>query len=258
MMRRLGPSVFIAPVTTYEGRVWKSLVRSGADKIYLIKEKRESFKEAADEITKSLKQNATKYLMISGNNIDISREVDLSKPEETYEAFTEIIEREKSREGKILIDVTSATMEASVTALSLAKLYGNVEVWYTPPSESISKEAIKKRVEILKAEKTDLGGEPIRMDKFPSGKLISDEIRALLKINEHGSYNSIVEFANELGVGTGKKDTKDARQRYWTRLINELEEKGLVEIGISGRASSIKLTNIGLGVSKGILKSSKK
>jgi len=247
----LGSKILIAPVGLYEQRLWKAIVRSGAERIYLITESKSEYK-----ITKTIAENLEKRIKTDLVAEVERKEADFSKFEDIYRVFVGIIEKEKAvdRNARIILDVTSTTKEAALVATNLASLY-NLTISYVPGRKKVSAEFVERRYQY---EKDDPGSEYTELFLALSGIRWSgfnnDELKVLYKVaNERfESVNDLIGKLSEEGINS--KD--EAYKKRILRAVHALEEKGLILGEEIGRAKMIELTDVGKGIIEGIKEAS--
>jgi hypothetical protein len=249
----LKEKILIAPVGMYKERLRKSILNSGAQRVYLIKESKGELKEITEDIATILCEELEGYTIQEFH----FEEADFSSLQDIYHIFTKIIEKEKSND--ITIDVTSTTKESVLVASWLRQLY-NVSISFVPSSLKRSPELLTKRIDELKKgkDKPDKGGEYIRFrnsgkEKDKSG-FTSEDIYLLKKLHGKKMYKSMSDLASEIVVEKKiKKKDQPALKKYWIRLINKLEDLSLIHVE-SGRrkARPLWLTEAGTGIIQGI------
>lgn len=242
--------VLVIPVGIYQERAWKSIVRSGAQRIYLITDSKPEY-----SVTKNVAQ-------LLGTRIDetlmadvVRMEADFSDIEDIYRVLIHTIEKERSEDPfvEILLDTTSSTKEAWHVASNLADAYGYV-VSYVPGVQKISEEIVQKRYEM---EKDDPGGEVVIFLptlSMPTGNPLSDsEVSVLCRIRGK-TYNSVSELIEELAKQEGLDRVDDSYEKRFLRVVRSLEEKRLL-VGLkgNGRTKSVQLTKEGKGIAKGLI-----
>lgn len=241
--------VLIIPVGYYRERVWKSIVRSGADKIYLIIDQKPEYKvtkEVAFEIEKRIKK-ANLIARV------LKKQADLSSRPDVYRILIGIIERERAEnpDVKLIVDLTSTTKIVLLGASNLAGAYG-VTLTYVPGTKKLSEDFIRK---LYETQKDDIGGEIQEIEPVFSiregNPLVKDEISVLYKLDLK-TYQSIIELIKELAAEEGIKTLKDAYEKNMLRTIRGLERKGLINSREWGRAKQIELSEIGKGAVKGL------
>lgn len=249
--------VLILPVGLYRKRVWKSLVRSGAQKVYLLSGKG-AYEDQTNKFAQELESDVRGYLMPREPKASVlQRSVDFEKQKEVYRAYAKIIqmERKKDSNAHIIIDITSTTMEATIASTRLAQIYG-AELSYVPPKLKRTEEIVKKRIEELSDEQKDEGEEPISVELGKWGGLEAVEVEALRNICAGGqrTYESITEFIHSVTSGNEpKRKASAAQKRHWIRVIHRLEEKGLIRIlDKAGAVKPFAPTEAGEGVMAGI------
>lgn len=250
-------TVLIAPVGIYETRVWKSILRSGAEKIYLIKGKG-PYAKATTRLSSSLKSKLVKYLMLQENQINDEEIVDFTNFREIYRTFSKIIEleRHENKGVNVIIDISSTTKEATLVCSLLSFLY-DINISFVPPAKKASESVIQKRLE-RDQEDSDEGKEYMII-KMRSGKgLSSDEIRALEKAYSHRGYESMVDFIKDMAKEDQKNGFDSKYKRHWIRILHALEDKGLIRIYEMGITKSFNLTDAGEGILEGVQKARKK
>jgi hypothetical protein len=242
--------VLVIPVGIYQERVWKSIIRSGAQKIYLMTDQKPEY-SVTENVAKVLRTRISKMLMADV----VEMKADFSDIESIYRVLIYAIEKERSEDPfvEILLDTTSTTKEAWHAASNLADAYGYT-VSYVPGVQKISKETVEKRYEM---EKDDPGGE---VDSFlptlsmPTGNPLSDsEMSVLCKIRGK-TYNSVSDLIAELAKQEGLNQVDDAYEKRFLRVVRCLEDKRLL-IGAkgNGRTKSVQLTKEGRGVAEGLI-----
>lgn len=243
--------VLICPVGIYLERVWKSIVRSGADKIYLISDTKPEYriiKEVRSRLEERIKNLNSKV---------IKKEADFSSLEDIYRVFVGIIERERAENPyvRIQIDLSSTTKMAWHVASNLAASYG-LTLTYVPGVKKLAAETIKKRYE---TQKDDPGGDVQELTPalftYKEEPLSKDEVRVLYKI-ENKYYESVNRLIEELADDEGKEFTKAYEKRF-LRVVHDLEEKKLVSGMERGRVKVVRLTGVGRGVVKGLREADK-
>jgi hypothetical protein len=242
--------VLVIPVGIYQERVWKSLVRSGAQRIYLIWDSKPEYCVTKD-VARDLETRIKGTLMADVIKI----EADFSDIEDIYRVFTYVIEKERSEDPfvQVLLDTTSTTKEAWHVASNLADAYGYA-IAYVPGMQKISEKVVRKRYEL---EKDDPGGEVeifLPTLSMPTGNPLSEsEISVLCKVGEK-MYNSVSDLIVELAKHEGLSQVDDAYEKRFLRVVRGLEERRLL-IGAkaNGRTKSIQLTKEGRGIAKGLI-----
>lgn len=242
--------VLIAPVGINKTRLQKSILRSGAQRLYLIKGKGE-YSEITQEVCDSLKNALIEYLMFPKDQILEEEPVDFHDFKDIYRVFAKIIEKEKYRDkdSEITIDISSTTKEATIVSSLLGSLY-DVSLSYVPPQEKASPETLRKR---LAKEGSDSGGEYILIKIRQSKGLSKDERLALKRVYEHKGYESMTAFIGDIAKEK-QKDVGQKHKRYWIRLLHKLEDKGLIRVYEGfGLTKSFNLTPAGEGILQGII-----
>lgn len=240
--------VLIAPVGIYKQRVWKSIVRSGADKVYLISDSKPDYEITADVAHELEEQTRTNLTGIS----IVRREADFADIRDIYRAFVAAIERERAENPyvEITLDATSTTKEAYFAACNLAISY-DLEISYVPGAKKTSEKIVRQRFEM---EKGDPGGQIRKMLPtlwIPKGNpLREDHMRVLCKIVDN-SYNSINDLVENLGKDEGVVPS-DAYKKRFLRSILDLEQMRLVRSKEIGRVKLIAPTDEGKGIARGI------
>ena len=245
----LANKVLVAPVGIYQQRVWKSIVRSGADKIYLISDSKPEY-----SITKTIADTLEKEITTKLMAEVLQKEADFSKLEDIYRVFIGIIERERAEnpDVKMILDVTSTTKEATIIASNLASPY-KITISYVPGKGKISKEIVEKRYQL---EKDDLGGEIqeiLPALSMPEGSALSkEEAKVLYKIAKK-HYESFNELIEELSEEEGIHSVSDAYKKRLLRTAQDLEGKRLIKSEERGRVKLVELTEEGKGIVKGLI-----
>lgn len=244
----MASKVLIVPAGLYEKRVWKTIVRSGADKIYLIYDSKPEYKitkEIADKLARQIKGTLMAKV--------ISKKADFSNIEDIYRVFVYLIEKERLENPfiDITLDTTSTTKEAWHVASNLANAYG-CSISYVPGISKISEGAVKKRYEL---EKDDPGGKHkllLPTLSIPAvSPLTEDEIRVLNKVVSK-SYGSVSELIEDLAKENGASSIDDAYRKRIMRVVRGLEEKRLIMTEERGRTKTMWLTVEGKGIAKGL------
>jgi len=251
-------SVLILPVGLYHRRVWKSLIRSGAQKIFLLTGKG-PYKDATTDFAKRIEADIRAYLMPKNPKTAVKiKEVDFSNPKEIYRTYARIIqsERKEDKDTRIIIDVSSTPMEGALASTLLGELY-TADISYVPPKLKRTDEIVARRIKELTEEQEDEGEEPIVVEVGRWQGLEPDEVQALRKIYDNGgrAYGSMTEFIRSIAEDEKpKRDPADlAYKRAWIRVIHRLQEKGLVRIlDTEGPAKPFRITEAGEGVLEGI------
>lgn len=250
MAVRLARKTLIAPVGIYQERVWKSIIRSGADKVYLITDSKEEYeitKKVADELA-----SRTKKLLMADPTIVSA---DLSDIKDIYRTFIYIVEKERVRDPsvEIILDTTAATKKAWHVASNIASAYGCL-VSYVPGKKKMSKALIEERYEV---EKDDPGGEVevlLPALSIPTGNPLSDEeIKVLWKL-KNKTYGSVIELIEELAKEEQLDKLNDAYEKRILRIVRDLETKRLL-IGEkeTTRTKRVRLTREGEGIAQGLI-----
>jgi len=224
--------VVIAPIGWYEGRLYKSIFESSPDKVYLIKDSKRG-KIAA--ITKLVAQRIKERLLTTPHGreiVDIQEEVaDLRDYEKTFHLFVKIIETERTltRDSRILIDLSSATKEATIAAALVSRFY-KVSLSYVPPEEKSpelkSEVPWSRTMKRLERAMADTGGERLLLP-VPAAPLQDQWIRALVEVYALQSATRS-EVINAL-ADKDKARAFGTAYRYWSRVLDKLESEGLVE-----------------------------
>jgi len=241
--------VLIIPVGIYQERVWKSIVRSGAQRIHLIWDSKPEY-SITEKVAKELRKRVSETLMAGV----IESNADFSDVEDIYRVLICSIERERSEDPfvEIALDTTSTTKEAWHVISNLADAYGYA-ISYVPGIQKMSEETVRKRYGL---EKDDSGGEVeifLPTLSMPTGNPLSDsEASVLCKIGGR-TYNSVTDLIEELAKEAGLDKVIDAYEKKFLRVVRDLEEKRLL-IGAkaNGRTKSIQLTREGRGIAKGL------
>lgn len=258
---KLPKKIVVAPVGWYEGRLWKSILKSGADKLYLIKgvgEGESRIKEITDHVANELKKRLSLY----GKGIleiDDTKFADFRDLEKTYETYISIIEweRQKDKNCEIIIDVTSTTKEGAIAALLLSRYY-DLKISYVSSKDKYnwidSKEKnLKDVLNDLKHQISDSGNEYIQHASL-SSPLHEDWILALKEVFENPELSMGAIIKKVLKV-TGNRKTNAASYRYWTRVFDRLKTERLVDMTKIGRSTYLALPGLTKALISGILKS---
>jgi hypothetical protein len=240
--------VVIAPVGIYEERVWKSILRSGAQKVYLIYDKKPEY-EITRRVAKDLAERVVKTLMIEA----IELGADFADLEDIYRVLIFAIEKERRENPfvEIVLDTTASTKKGWHAAANIANAYGYV-ISYVPGRKKVSKNIVEKRYQL---EKDDLGDEVEILQpalSIPSRSPLSeDEIAVLCKLKSK-MYSSITQLIDDIVKERGTLKDNSVEKRF-LRVVRDLEEKKLLisEKG-NGRTKSIQLTREGRGVATGL------
>jgi len=249
MAVRLARKTLIAPVGIYQERVWKSIIRSGADKVYLITDSKQEY-EVTTKVASELAVRSKELLMV--NPVIVS--ADLSDIKDIYRAFIYIIEKERFENPSvdIILDTTAATKKAWHAASNIASAYGYT-VSYVPGKKKISRSLVEER---YKAEKDDPGGDVevlLPALCIPTGNALSkDEIKVLCKL-ANKSYNSVTELIEELEKEEQLDKPKNAYEKKILRIVRGLEDKKVITGEEIGRTKRIRLTNEGEGIARGLI-----
>jgi hypothetical protein len=219
----------LAPVGYYESRLAKSILKSAADKVYLIRaEAPKVLKEYTAKVVDEFKEKFGKMLIIDGEE-----SADFLDAMEVYKVYSKIIEAEKliDPNTEFIIDVTSTTKEGTIAATLIAQLY-NIKISYTFPQKKLSwlnspnmdMEKFKTETEI---ERLDPGGKYLQynLKALPLGE---EEIMILEKMAQK-EYDSIRSLVNAIGK-EAQRATPGATKKYWGRIVRELQDIGLVEL----------------------------
>ena len=241
--------VLLIPVGVYQERVWKSIVRSGAQRIYLLWDSKPEY-SVTEDVADGLEKRVKDTLMAEV----IKNKADFSDVEDIYRIFTYVIEIERGEDPfvEILLDTTSTTKEAWHVASNLADAYG-YPIVYVPGMLKISEKIVRRRYEL---EKDDPGGEVqvfLPTLSMPTGNPLNEsESMVLCKIGEK-TYDSVSGLIQELAKNEGMTQVDDAYEKRFLRVVRDLEEKRLL-IGAkaNGRTKSIQLTKEGRGIARGL------
>jgi hypothetical protein len=247
----------IAPVGVYQQRVWKSIIRSGAQQIHLLTAKVGPYKDITSSFARTLEADARRYLMLRAPRAVERHEVDFSDVRDIYRTYAKIIEDERKQDEKteIVLDVTSTPMEGVFASTLLAQLY-DATLSYVPPKAKLSEKVVEKRIAELAAEQTDEGEEPLTVEVGKWRGLDSNEFRALKHIYQTNSkgYGSIAEFTKSIAKEDQKSPSDAAFKRNWNRVVHALAEKELIQmVRNTNGSSSFSLTAAGEGIFQGQL-----
>lgn len=247
-----GRKVLIAPVGTYEQRLWRAIGKAGADCVYLITESKSEY-----EITKTIAKNLEKQIKKAFPFESVeTKEADFAAFDDIYRVFVGIIETERAIDPnvRVILDVTSTTKESTLVATNLASLY-NLTISYVPGGvKKDSKELIEQRYHQLK---DDMGSEykeiSLGLPGIGWSKFSAEEMKLLYEISQE--KNNIDSVSTLIGKHLGVADLKtvdSADKKRVQRAVYSLEEKGLISGEEAGRAKTLELTEAGNGVILGI------
>jgi len=254
-----GHLVLIAPVGLYKARLWKAIVRSGANKIYLIKERKSEYDKITSEIAKEFKKQIEEGLL---RECDMDESADFTDLEDIYRVFTKIMEKErrKNPEASFMIDITSTTKEGALVAGSIAALWGARVVYV--PSAIKTKATLDELRSIYEEQTKDKGLDfsEVRIPQVPFKKaVLSDfekkvlgKILELCRRQEEGKSVQIKQIMNELFPHYSSEEEKEAFVKRCYRCIDVLAGKGLVQIEGAGRRKRVTLTLAGRGIARGL------
>jgi sulfite reductase beta subunit-like hemoprotein len=251
-----GHLILLAPVGLYEERLWRAIVESEADKIYLIKERKSAYNRVTSEIAETFKERIEKYLY---RECDSDESADFTDLEDIYRVFTKIIEKERRINDKasFKIDITSTTKECALVAGSIATLWG-ARITYVP-----SKSKIEVTYDELKRDYAKLAKDEgmhiieIEIPRASSKRSILTEFeKNILKlIYLQGIGNIRVKQIIDICMQTfhSERKGKEAFAKKCHRYIDILAEKGLIRIEGGGRRKIATLTQTGRGIAKGLV-----
>lgn len=245
--------VLIAPVGYYEERLFSSIMSIGPDTVYLLKGD-DAYKKVTEIIVKSLNNRLPKYVKINDE-----RKVNFSDVVDIYKNFVEIIKLEENKDDnvQIFVDVTSAPRLSTFAATHLGQLF-NIVITYTGSQVNLTPiddadDFLAKKQDARK----DHGIKP-RQYKTHYRSLDVDEKNLLLTLVSNKKFNSINELMCILEK-TKKEKITSKRQKHWSRIINRLETYQILEtIELDGNKKSVSLTDVGMGISKGLFASKTK
>ena len=220
--------VLVAPVGWYRKRLERSILKSQADKVYLVGESRPG-----------LEQNITSHIAgqlrekFSAVDIDSDETANFHNFADVYKVFTKIVQLEKllDNSSEILLDITSATKEGAIAA-SLTSQVFDVHISYVPPSDkklrSKSKD-VEEMLESMRDEVEDQGGGYLRYKVRPVST-DEDSLIAMKSIYRHQgeTMGGIIERIQR-EVGT-RGVSKEGSYKYWNRVLRALSEQELVEV----------------------------
>lgn len=240
----------IVPVGLYQERVWRSITRSGANRIYMLLDSKPEY-IAEDMVYREL-EGRIKQMGLPDINV-IKKQADLTSFEDIYRVYTEIIVKERTLDStvKLVLDVTSCPREVTLVVPSLATTYGT-EVTFVPGKEKVTKPAVDDQ---YRHQKDDSGGD---YKEFTPGQteLSVDEIAIMSKYYQQAisgrRYNSVNDVIKEIGEARGKRILPDAEKKRYLRVVRELESRRLLTSSSVGRTKTIDLTEIGRGLIRGI------
>jgi len=246
----LARTVLIAPVGYYENRLWASIFRSGAEKVYLVKSEG-PLKKITDYLADSLRSKLGPCAQV----IDLET-ADFSNLSSVYKTFVKIVARELSttENTKVIIDITSTTKEAAIAATLISQLF-DVTISYVPRKEKLkwiaSYRSPEAFLEEKKVDREDQGAGYLQY-RIKASPLGDDEITALKTVHmkDFDSMNDLINYIGEVK----KSPTDSAFQKYWSRVIHRLRDRGLLETVGETKAKQVRLTEIGSGLIEGIVK----
>jgi len=251
--------VLIAPVGAYKKRVWRAIVESGAKQVYLIKERKNGWKQVTERYVSEFSRKVREDLF---SECDCSESADFTDCEDICRVFVKIIEKERVIQNNMvsfLIDITSTTKEGALIAGTVAQLYG-ANIVYVPGKTKKEKTLSEIEQEFLSEAEDE--GEPMREIKLPrpvrKAKPISILETKILErvLKGEGSEIRIRDIIKTLSKEKSPtvKDPESFSKKCH-RYTQILCDRGLVEINGVGRSKRLVLTELGRGVAKGIQES---
>jgi len=246
-----GHLVLIAPVGLYTKRLWRAIVESKANKIYLVRELKPGYTTITSKIANEFKGQIEKFLLRKCN---IDEAADFTNLEDIYRVFTKIIEKEKHEnpEASFMIDITSTTKEGALVAGNIAALWG-ARVVYVP--SKIKTEATPDEIRKIYEEQSKDEGLPLSEVAIPRApfkkSVLSDDEKKLLKtIHQQGEHVKVKQIISRL---CNKKDVASVKKYH--RYLDVLASKGLAQIEREGREKRVTLTLAGKGIARGLMES---
>jgi hypothetical protein len=246
--------VLIAPIGYYQNRLAKSILRSAADKVYLIKaEGPELLKKYTADVADEFKKRYGKMLTINDEE-----SADFQNAMKVYKVFAKIIETEKlvDLNSEFIIDSTSTTMPGHIAASLIAQLY-DLKISYVYPQEKLSRLNSLRMDDFLReteVERLDPGGEYLQY-KLKTAPFGEEETMILERMSQK-EYDSIRSLVSAIGR-EAQRVSPGATKKYWGRIVHELQDLGLVELS-GERRKSPRLTGRGQKLVEGIMKAREK
>ncbi len=249
MVTVMDRKALIAPVGTYEQRLWRAISKSGADSIYLITESKPEY-----EITKTIASNLETRIKENLFCKIERKDANFSSFQDIYRVFVGIIETERQIDPsvRITLDVTSTTKESALVAANLAGLY-NLTISYVPGgAKKDSKEIIEQRYRLLK---DDPGSDYKEVSLGRPGvwcKFSEEEQQLLYKIGEKKVFNSVSDLISSQLEVADLKNAESGDKKRLQRIVDDLEEKGIISCEEYGKNKSLKPTEAGEGIYLGL------
>lgn len=228
---------------------WKEVEK--IDTVFLLfDEKKDKYGFASQINTNEL----AKTLPLSSKN-SIAISYNPQSYESVFCALYNILRKEvEVNRRKVLIDSTSTTKEAYGATVTISLMFKNVRIyivppqergWYVPSPEDPNFREWFSRTRSVRGDipqEIYLPGQRLEQPNY-------DEKTALLKLHENGgssdTLRSIIMWCNCNPIDPVTKNR-------FSRLINRLENKGLVEKRPMGKETEVHLTHFGKILSKSI------
>jgi hypothetical protein len=242
--------LLIASVGWYERRLLKSIGKSGADSVYLIRGTGGKIAEVTTEFAKRVKQRLVHM------EINIDEEADFDDHTRVLTAYVRIIEKtlKKDKDARIIIDITSTTKDGALAAFLVGKLY-DIEISYVPELRKFGWMEDMDTKDVVARFDKDVAKDPGK--EYRSYKLKSLDFpeswkTALVTIDECEKIG-MGEAIDRVGKALGEKRRRAAYQRYWGRVFHRLQDEGFIEITKSDNGIvTVRLSDIGKAFVNGL------
>ena len=249
-------TVLIAPVGWYLNRLLTSIYRAGADQTYLIKGKanEEKTSEIYAKVTERVSQKVIEKLPLNVRQHIAIEEADFYDFRDVYKTFVKIINMERMRypKSKVIIDVTSTTKIGDLAAAMVGKIY-DVTISYVFPKAKRKFEEPKDVEALLKewkSEVDDPGGRYFKYDITPL--LIEEQWVDVLQVVYDHPHEPIGRLIGRIEERIKTRKSTSASRRYWGRVLDKLQSRGLVEFTRERKEVTVSTTDAGLALVEGI------
>jgi len=240
----------IASVGWYERRLLKSVGKSGADQVYLIRGKVGKIGDVTTEFAERIKRRLIHM------DINIDEIADFDDHTSVYSVYVKIIEAalKKDRNTRIIIDITSTTKDGALAAFLVGQLY-DIEIAYVPELKKFTWMEDMDIKDIVARFDRDVAidpGKEYRLYKLKSLNIPETWKMALVTIGESNNIG-MGEAIDKVAKKVGEKRRRPAYQRYWGRVFHKLQDEGLVEIGkVDVGIVVVRLSDIGKAFVEGL------
>ncbi|MDG6904490.1 MAG: hypothetical protein JRN20_01750 [Nitrososphaerota archaeon] len=246
--------VLLMPVGFYQERLWKSILKSAANRIYFIIDSKEPFAKFERSVLSELKKRIIHSRLPDTEIYEVSG--DMTNTEEIYKVYIGILGKESKLNlgAEFILDLTASSKQLTLIVSELWRAYGGF-ISIVPGQSKLKESVMKER---LTNERDDPGASYIELRPVFT-KPSDEETYVLSKYFERERtgkpYASVMEAIQDLLDKKKGEDILGKVKKKYLRIVREMVSKGLLTSNTIGRSKSVGLTELGRGIIEGIIQS---